>query len=116
MTVPSHPRPVAIVDDRDSSSSSDAERNGVRGGGGWGAGGGAGGGAGVVRLEPASSERERQLWRDLEGVMAARQSQVLQVLEEFGVGDVPPSTDPLEEQVWRVVQGELTMQEAAELV
>ena len=64
-----------------------------------------------------SSRVEQRLWQEVEGIMAAKRCQVQQVLEEFGISDVQPSsTQQLEEQVWRVVQGELTLQEAADLV
>ena len=62
------------------------------------------------------SRREKELWDKLELVMAARQFHVQKVMEEFGVADVPPNSDELEEQVWKVVQGEITMQEATDLV
>ena len=76
-------------------------------------------GMGVLRLESShsdSSSKEQDLWQKVESIMAARQSQVQQALEEFGISDVQPSSDQLEEQVWKVVQGELTQQEAADLV
>ncbi|KAK7486635.1 hypothetical protein BaRGS_00022160 [Batillaria attramentaria] len=59
---------------------------------------------------------EQELWQKLEGTMSAKQTQVLHVLEEFGIADVEPQSDALEEQIWRVVQGEITFQEAVDLV
>lgn len=59
---------------------------------------------------------ELELWENLERTMSAKQTQVLQVLEDFGIADVEPQSDELEEQIWRVVQGEITFQEAVDLV
>lgn len=64
-----------------------------------------------------TDEAEKGLWERLEHVMAAKQSHVQQVLEEFGiVSDVPPDSDPLEEQMWQIVQGEISMQDVSDLV
>lgn len=64
----------------------------------------------------ATRPAEEQLWQKLENTMTAKQVHVLQVLEDFGIADVEPESDALEEQIWKVVQGELTFQEAVDLV
>lgn len=71
---------------------------------------------GAITLSSIPNPQLDELWKKAESVMAARKSSVREVMEEFGIADVPPVTDELEEQLWQVVEGELTLQEAADLV
>ena len=113
VTVSPH-HPHIVIDKQEGASGPQGKEDGGRGDCGW-------RGVGVVRLDSTersdSSRAEQRLWQEVEGIMAAKRCQVQQVLEEFGISDVQPSsTQQLEEQVWRVVQGEITLQEAADLV
>lgn len=71
---------------------------------------------GRVTLSSPPNPRLEELWQKAEGVMAAQKSRVREVMEEFGVGEVAPVSQQLEQELWQVVQGELTLQEAADLV